>query len=38
MVRAALPLMAACSLATMLGVWLYQPLWQARAEESAASS
>jgi MFS family permease len=29
-VRAALPLLAACSLATMLGVWLYQPFWQAR--------
>ena len=30
-VRAALPLLAACSLATMLGVWLYQPFWEARA-------
>jgi hypothetical protein len=29
-VRYAVPLMAACSLSTMLGVWLYQPLWQAR--------
>ncbi|MBN1797971.1 MAG: MFS transporter [Spirochaetales bacterium] len=29
-VRAALPLLAACSLATMLGVWLYQPFWTAR--------
>jgi MFS family permease len=29
-VRFALPLMAACSLSTMLGVWLYQPLWQER--------
>lgn len=30
-VRFVVPLMAACSLATMLGVWLYQPLWQERA-------
>ncbi|RPJ07634.1 MAG: MFS transporter [Spirochaetaceae bacterium] len=29
-VRAAVPLLAASSLATMLGVWLYQPLWQER--------
>jgi MFS family permease len=29
-VRAALPLLAACSLATMLGIWLYQPFWTAR--------
>ncbi|MBN1697372.1 MAG: MFS transporter [Spirochaetales bacterium] len=29
-VRFALPLMAACGLSTMLGVWLYQPLWQER--------
>ncbi len=29
-VRAALPLLAFCSLATMLGVWLYQPFWKAR--------
>lgn len=28
MVRWVAPLMAACSLSTMLGVWLYQPLWQ----------
>lgn len=27
MVRFALPLMGACALSTMLGVWLYQPLW-----------
>ena len=27
MVKRVIPLMAACSLATMLGVWLYQPLW-----------
>ena len=27
MVRFALPLMAVCGLSTMLGVWLYQPLW-----------
>ncbi len=26
-VRLAVPLMAVCSLGTMLGVWLYQPLW-----------
>jgi MFS family permease len=29
-VRAAVPLLAATSLATMLGVWLYQPLWEER--------
>lgn len=29
MVRYVLPFMSVCSLATMLGVWLYQPLWQA---------
>jgi len=29
-VRFAVPLMAACSLSTMLGVWLYQPLWLER--------
>jgi MFS family permease len=29
-VRAALPLLAACYLSTMLGVWLYQPFWTAR--------
>lgn len=29
-VRKVLPLMAACGLATMLGVWIYQPLWTAR--------
>jgi MFS family permease len=29
-VRFAVPLMAACGLSTMLGVWLYQPLWQER--------
>lgn len=28
-VRRVLPLMAACGLATMLGVWLYQPYWTA---------
>jgi predicted MFS family arabinose efflux permease len=27
-VRWVIPLMAACGLSTMLGVWLYQPLWQ----------
>ncbi|MBN2535456.1 MAG: MFS transporter [Spirochaetales bacterium] len=27
MVRFALPLMVACSLSTMIGVWFYQPLW-----------
>ena len=30
LVKRVIPLMAACSLATMLGVWLYQPLWLAR--------
>ncbi|MBN1596527.1 MFS transporter [candidate division FCPU426 bacterium] len=30
LVKFAVPLMAACSLSTMLGVWLYQPLWQAQ--------
>jgi MFS family permease len=30
LVRWVVPLMAACSLATMLGVWLYQPLWEER--------
>jgi MFS family permease len=29
-VKYAVPLMAACSLSTMLGVWLYQPLWSER--------
>jgi len=29
-VRLAVPLMAVCSLGTMLGVWLYQPLWEDR--------
>ncbi|MBN1524856.1 MAG: MFS transporter [Spirochaetales bacterium] len=29
-VRAAVPLFAVCSLATMLGIWLYQPLWTER--------
>jgi MFS family permease len=29
-VRFAVPLIAACGLSTMLGVWLYQPLWQER--------
>lgn len=27
-VRFAVPVLAACSVSTMLGVWLYQPLWQ----------
>ena len=27
-VKYVLPLMAMCSLSTMIGVWLYQPLWQ----------
>lgn len=29
-VRLAVPLMAVCALGTMLGVWLYQPLWEDR--------
>jgi MFS family permease len=29
-VRIAVPLSAVCSLSTMLGVWLYQPLWTER--------